>query len=220
MRLLSILFANWIVLVTYDGSVSAVLLCVLIAIVDYVFIRSVGTYVKKKHYLEIISAKTKMVSFFLNIVLTIVCSLLLYNQYLSPACHEVTDKFEQSMIMKGFDTSPGRISVAIPRSTKETMIAMSSNMEWCLSTFTNIKDTSVDGVSDTEQMAMAKVVKAQIKTKKAELAKHQQNNRHYQLIIAALLAVNLIRLILWQWTDTVAFIKRVRARYKMKRVNV
>lgn len=217
MRILGLLFGNWLVINTFEGSFRSIMFCVLAGIADYIFMWWAIKYIKQKRYREIWSAKTKMISFALNIALTIFCSLLLYDQYFSPECQVVTEQFNQCMLMRGEDFDMGNMSVAISRNMKESLIQMSDSLFWCIDTVTSFNDESL---SDEEKLAKTAELKTTIEQKKEEMAVHQQELKRTEISIAALLFLNFIRLLLWGWTDLVVSFKRLRVRLTKRRSTV
>lgn len=191
--------------------------CVLAGVADYVFMWWAIKYIKQKRYREIWSAKTKMISFSMNIALTIFCSLMLYDQYLSPECKVVTEQFNQCMLMHGDDFDMGNMSVAISRNMKESLIQMSDNLFWCIDMVTSLNG---EGMSDEEKIAKTAELKTAIEQKKAEMVVHQQELKRTEIFIASFLFLNFIRLLLWGWTDLVASFKRLRARLAKRRATV
>lgn len=220
MRILGLLFGNWIVVNIFDGSFSSIMFCVLAGVADYIFIWYAIKYVKNKRYREIWSTKTKMISFSLNIVLTIFCSMILYDQYFSPECKVVTEKFDQCMLMRGEDFDMGKISVAISRNMKESMIQISDSVMWCITTVNDMKELNESDISESVKLEKVTAMKADMEQKKEEMAVHQQELKHTEILIAVLLLLNLIRLILWNYVDLVTSFKRLRVCLDKKRAAV
>lgn len=191
--------------------------CVIAGIADYVFMWWAVKYIKQKRYSEIWSAKTKMISFSLNIALTIFCSIMLYDQYLSPECKVVTEQFNQCMLMRGDDFDMGNMSVAISRNMKESLIQMSDSLFWCIDMVTSLND---DGMSDEEKIAKTAELKTTTEQEKEETAVHPQELKRTEISITELLLLNFIRLLLWGWTDLVISFKCLRVHLVKRRANV
>lgn len=205
MRILSLILSHIILFKIFQPNFFSVVLLIILLGGDYITIRSLIIYLKKRRYKELLVHKTKRFAIIFNLAAVAIACNLIYCEYLNPQNKIISEQFENCSLVKAEMQYMEPYFDIIPCSMKTPIIEMSNVTDL-------IRKYSEESKNCTEEekVLLEKEMKDYAEEKQHIISDMQKNTENRIRLIYALLYCELIYITLWNWIDIAYIYNRIK----------
>ena len=205
MKFLGLILSHIILYNIFELDFISITLLVILIISDYFTVIRLIKFFKNKKYIWLFKSKIRYLASIFYMLALIVVSLLLYEEYLSPECKEVSMKFEQCELYKEELSYISRFNTIFPKNFKISILEMSYINEEV-----GIFYERYNSCTEEDKEALYAEMKqyTEAKTITMEEMWNSTQNIIYMLYVYAVSM--LIYIILWNWHDLAFVFRRIK----------
>lgn len=205
MKFLSLILLHVILYNIFDFDFISIVLLVILIISDYFTVIGLIKFFKNKKYTGLFKSKIRYLASVFYMLAFIIVSILLYEEYLSPECKEISTKFEQCKLYEEEFSYISRYNTIFPKSLKMSVLEISFINEDFEAFYEKYNSCSEE---DKEILYAEMKQYGEDKTIIMEEMQNNIQNTIYTLYVYA--ASMLIYVILWNWHDLVYVFRRIK----------
>lgn len=206
MKFISLILSHIILYNIFEFDFMSIALLAILIVSDYFTVIGLVKFFKNKRYIGLFKSKIRYLALVFYIIALAIGSLLLYEEYLSPECKEVSTKFEQCKLYEEELSYIHRYNKIIPKSLKISILEISYITEE-IETFYE----RYNSCPEENKEALHAEMEQYVENKTVLIEEMQKGTQNAIYMLYAYVISMLIYTILWKWDILVSLFIRIKS---------